>query len=256
MIKNTAGQVVAFQMISVTDGSDVTTGTPTVYITGDGGVQATGTGTIAHEGMGQWTYAPVQSETNYNHAAYTMVLAGAVSQTVNVYPVVLTDYKADVSALATDAALTAHDTSIDTQLANIPTIAEFNARTIPAADYVVVTDTIAGVTDVTNLHASAATATNQTNIDGKINTIDTVVDAIKLETDKISGASAGADGDTITVNSLAEILRRLRWLLQNKMDVTNANGNTIIKKDDNITDAFNVLGALTDDSTTTTRLRL
>ncbi len=72
-------------MVSAADGSDVTTGTPTVYVTGDGGTQATGTGTAAHEGNGCWSYAPTQAETNYNHAAYTMKLATAVTQTVNVY---------------------------------------------------------------------------------------------------------------------------------------------------------------------------
>jgi len=36
--------------------------------------------------------------------------------------------------------------SISADIADIPTVAEFEARTLPAADYVVVTDTIAGVT--------------------------------------------------------------------------------------------------------------
>ena len=42
MRKNTAGQVVAFQAVSTTDGSAVTTGTPVVYYTIDGGTQGTG----------------------------------------------------------------------------------------------------------------------------------------------------------------------------------------------------------------------
>jgi hypothetical protein len=85
MEKNVAGQVVAFQMVSAADGSDVTTGTPTVYVTGDGGTQSTGTGAAAHEGNGCWSYAPTQAETNFDHAAFTMVLATAITQTVNVY---------------------------------------------------------------------------------------------------------------------------------------------------------------------------
>jgi len=83
--KNVAGQVVAFQAVSATDGSAVTTGTPTVYVTGDGGLQATGTGTTTHEGQGCWTYAPTQVETNYDHVAFTFVLTGAINQTVQVY---------------------------------------------------------------------------------------------------------------------------------------------------------------------------
>jgi hypothetical protein len=87
MRKNTAGQVVAFQAVSTTDGSAVTTGTPVVYYTIDGGTQGTGAGTSTHEGNGCWSYAPAQAETNGNHVAFTFILTGAVSQTVNLYPV-------------------------------------------------------------------------------------------------------------------------------------------------------------------------
>jgi len=87
MRKNVASQYVSFQMIAVADGSDVTSGTPAVYYTIDGGTQATGGGTATHEGNGQWSYLVVQAETNGNHVAWTMVLATAVSQTVNTYPV-------------------------------------------------------------------------------------------------------------------------------------------------------------------------
>jgi len=86
MKKNTAGQIVAFQMNSASDGSAITSGTPTVYYTVDGGTQGTGSGSSTHEGNGQWSYAPAQAETNGNHVAFTMVLTGAISQTVNVYP--------------------------------------------------------------------------------------------------------------------------------------------------------------------------
>ena len=55
MRKNEAGQVVAFQAVSSTDGSAVTTGSPTVYITIDGGTQATGTNSAIHEGQGAWS---------------------------------------------------------------------------------------------------------------------------------------------------------------------------------------------------------
>jgi len=87
MRKNVASQNVSFHAVSTTDGSDVTTGTPTVYYTIDGGTQATGTGTSAHEGNGEWSYVPTQAETNGDHVAFTQVLSGSVSQTVNVWPV-------------------------------------------------------------------------------------------------------------------------------------------------------------------------
>jgi len=87
MRKNVASQVVAFQMIATANGSPVTTGTPTVYYTVDGGTQGTGGGTATHEGQGQWSYVPAQAETNGNHVAFTMVLTNAINQTVNIWPV-------------------------------------------------------------------------------------------------------------------------------------------------------------------------
>jgi hypothetical protein len=72
-------------MVSATTGAGVTTGTPTVYYTLDNGTQSTGTGTSTHKGQGCWTYAPLQAETNADHLLFTMVLATAVTQTVNIY---------------------------------------------------------------------------------------------------------------------------------------------------------------------------
>ena len=85
MKKNVTGQFVCFEMLSTTNGSAVTTGTPVVYIVGNNGTQSTGAGTSAHKGNGVWAYAPTQAETNYDHIAFTMVLANAFTQTVNVY---------------------------------------------------------------------------------------------------------------------------------------------------------------------------
>jgi hypothetical protein len=87
MRKNVASQVVCAQLTSKTDGSAVTAGTTTVYVTGDGGTQASGGGTVTHEGQGCWSYVPTQAETNYNHVAFTFVNTSAVSVTVNVYTV-------------------------------------------------------------------------------------------------------------------------------------------------------------------------
>ena len=101
MIKNTAGQYIGFQAISTTDGSDVTAGSPTVYYTIDGGTQSTTSSSAVHEGNGNWVVPLAQGETNGDHIAYTFVLSGAVTQTVNVYTTVLADFKADVTGLST-----------------------------------------------------------------------------------------------------------------------------------------------------------
>ena len=68
------------------------------------------------------------------------------------------------SGLATAAALATVDgivddilvdtgTTLDTLIKDVPTVAEFEARTLVAADYVVTTDTIAGVTTVGSVTA-------------------------------------------------------------------------------------------------------
>ena len=116
MKKNEGGQVVAFQAVSATDGSAVTTGSPTVYVTIDGGTQASGTNTAIHEGQGVWSYAPTQAETNGDHVVYTFTLAGCINQSVNVYPVVVSDYQADVSSLATQTSVDTIDGIVDTIL--------------------------------------------------------------------------------------------------------------------------------------------
>ncbi|MCK4788135.1 MAG: hypothetical protein KAV87_30610 [Desulfobacteraceae bacterium] len=59
---------------------------------------------------------------------------GGTAQTAN-------DNGADINAILTDTG-----TTLDTLIKDVPTVAEFNARTIASADYVVVGDTLAAVT--------------------------------------------------------------------------------------------------------------
>jgi hypothetical protein len=91
MRKNVSGQVIGGQLINKSDGSNVTTGTTTVYVTGDGGTQAigsVGSGLCTHEGNGYWTYTPSVTETNYDEIAFTFVNSLAVTATVQVYTTV------------------------------------------------------------------------------------------------------------------------------------------------------------------------
>jgi len=100
MKKNVAGQKIGGQLVSATDGSAVTSGTVTVYVTGDAGTQAAGSvgaGACTHEGNGYWTYAPAQAETNYDLIAFTFVCAGAVPSTVQVFTLAATGV-ADIQA--------------------------------------------------------------------------------------------------------------------------------------------------------------
>lgn len=88
MKKNVAGQVVVAQLVSKTDGSAVTTGTTSVYLAGDGGVQSlmtTGSPEAQHLGNGVWAFYPSAGETNYDHVAFTFVNSSAVNATIQIY---------------------------------------------------------------------------------------------------------------------------------------------------------------------------
>ncbi len=161
MRKNQLNQVVSFQLISTTDGSNVTTGTPAVFVTLDAGTQSTGAGTTTHEGNGQWSYVPTQAETNGDHAAYTIVLAGAVSQTVNVYPVAFNP--AD---------------SVRMGLTSLPNAAADAAGGLPISD-------LGGLDmDALNDAAVRLTSARAQVLDDWINAgrLDAILDAIKADT--------------------------------------------------------------------------
>jgi hypothetical protein len=64
------------------------------------------------------------------------------------------------------------------------------------------------------------------------------------------------DSTVLTSNGLKDRMRTYGWINRNKMTVVDASGNTVIYKDNSSTAGFTVAGLLTDDSTTTTRLRV
>ena len=156
----------------------------------------------------------------------------------------------DLNDISSGDVSTACGTALDTY--DPPTATEMNARTLPSADY--------------------ATAAALSTHDGKLDTVDTVVDGIQADlsnaTDGLGALkalldqivsdleSAYTDATSLTTNSLRDRIRTLGWIIRNKMEVTNANGNTVIYKDDGTTPAFSVTSAITDDSTTTTRKRM
>ena len=82
------------------------------------------------------------------------------------------DYKADVSALATQASVDTIDGIVDQILLDTTAILVDTGTTLPAE------------------HALLATAANLATLDGKVDTVDTVVDAIKLVTDALPDAGA------------------------------------------------------------------
>ena len=85
-------------------------------------------------------------------------------------------------------------TDIPALIADVPTVAEFEARTLPAADYVVVGDTLAAVTTVgtttnlTNLPAAAALEASLNEIKGAGWVSDYSVTSIWTNTDNLLGS--------------------------------------------------------------------
>ena len=88
MLRNVAGQAIGSQLLNVATGAAFDLPVPvTVYVTGDGGVQAVGVnagGVCVNEGHGYFSYTPSQAETNYHLVAFTFVAPGAVPATVQV----------------------------------------------------------------------------------------------------------------------------------------------------------------------------
>lgn len=172
MKKNVASQVIGAQMVNASDGSAITTGTVTVYVTGDAGTQAVGSvgsGACTHEGNGFYTYAPAQAETNYDHIAFTFTHASAVPATVQVF----TTFPQTGDSFALIGTAGAGLTNI-----NLPN------QTMD------ITGNITG-----NLSGSVGSVTGHTPQTGDVYAlangatgfaaIDTVVDAIKVNTDKM-----------------------------------------------------------------------
>jgi len=219
MKKNVSGQKIGCQMVSASDGSAFT-GSVTVYVTGDAGTQAAGSvgsGACTHEGNGYHTYAPAQAETNYDLLAFTFIGTGAVPATVQVFtsfpqtgdayatatnietdtqdiqsrlPAALVSGRIDASvgamasgvltatAIAGDAITAAKiaDGAIDAATFAAGAI---NASAI-AADAITAAKVAADVT--TELQSGLATAAALTTVEGKIDTMDGIVDAILVDT--------------------------------------------------------------------------
>lgn len=104
-------------------------------------------------------------------------------------------YTLDEIGAAIDAILVDTGTTLDTLIKDIPTVAEFEARTLPSADYTVVTDL--GVVQTGDSYALA-------NGSAGLVAIDTVVDAIKVQTDKLTFTVANqVDANMQSINDTA-----------------------------------------------------
>ena len=69
---------VHFVLIDAADGSAVTSGTPTPFVTKDGGTQAAATNAAVHEGNGQWSLALTASEMDATSVGVLITETGSV----------------------------------------------------------------------------------------------------------------------------------------------------------------------------------
>jgi hypothetical protein len=81
--KNVAGQNFTFGLINLTNGSPLTGASVSVYVTKDGGAQASGGGAITETGNGQYNYAPTQAETNATDVGFKLVASNAISVNID-----------------------------------------------------------------------------------------------------------------------------------------------------------------------------
>jgi len=155
------------------------------------------------------------------------------------------DNGADINAILTDTAdmqprvvaiETDTETTLDTLIKDIPTTAEFEARTLAAADYVVTTDTIAGVaTCTTNTDmrgtddaalASVVGALDNAAAAGEVTTADTLMQYLKQLINILIGTPGigafPAEAAPANAVSLAEVIRAIH------ADVTGLNGSAMV----------------------------
>ena len=101
MFKNTADQRVSFLALKRADGTDATglvfNTDYAIGVSVDGAAQAPGGGTAAEIGKGIYRYVPTQAETNGNHVEFSFSGAIIITQLVQIYPIDVALYKADVS---------------------------------------------------------------------------------------------------------------------------------------------------------------
>ena len=164
-LKNTAGQKVNFLAINITTGLPVTVDAAniTAKISLDSGAAASVSDTNPTEldstnFPGVYVFDLTQAETNADVITIkaTSTTASVEMDLTNIYTVDPATYKADVSALATAANLATVDSNVDAILvdtgtdlpaliADVPTVSEFNARTLASSSYA--TALSLGITD-------------------------------------------------------------------------------------------------------------
>jgi hypothetical protein len=243
ILKNTANQKVAVFAYTAATGAAKTgdAANITAYLSKDWGAAAAVTDTNPTEmdatNMPGWyAFDLSQAETN----AEVLVLApksataGVVVDQVQVF----TQAAAVPAAADIRSAVGLAAANLDTQLGDVPTVAEFNARTLPSADYFdAATDTVANVTAVGSVTGAVGSVTGAVgsvtgNVGGNVaGSVGSVTGAVGSVTGNVGGSVTGSvgsvavggitaasiatdaiDADALAANAVAEIQAGLSTL--------------------------------------------
>jgi len=215
--KNTAVTGFTFGLVSATDGSDITTGTPVGYYTLDGGTQtAIGDVTPVHEGNGQWSFDLLAAEMNGDVVGLVFTHASAITAhfTIKTTTVLVSDLN-DIStaqvntecdtaitdaALATAASLSVVDGIVDTILVDTADLQANQGNWLTATGFAVSGDamtlTAAGVDLIWDeslaAHQTALTAGRATTLGG-VAIAETVASGTPTTTEIILTAGSAVD---------------------------------------------------------------
>lgn len=159
----------------------------------------------------------------YITATISSIATAGVVASAQADTVLVSDVKTETAAILEDTG-----TTLDGLIKDVPTVAEFEARTKPAADYALeatltaikgagwTTETLKVIRDaLTAVQAdldnpsqykadvsALATTAHLQEVEDKVDTIDTIADAIKLKTDKIPAVPAQAGEYTAAIAAL------------------------------------------------------
>ena len=164
------------------------------------------------------------------------------------------DALAEIADAVWDEASTGHTDAgkagaqLWTVLDDVPNTSEFQARTLPAADYTVVSDL--GTVQTGDAFARLGAPAGE-SVSADIAAIKAETAAIVADTNELQ-----VDDYPTSIAAVKTVVDLIEDILRNKMEITDANGNLVLYEDDGTTPKYSVNACVTDDATTTIRKRL
>jgi len=179
-----------------------------------------------------------------NGGRLDLILDIIAADTTTDIPATITTLQGNVTDILTDTG-----TTLDTLIKDIPTVAEFEARTIAAADYTIVTDL--GVVQTGDSFAIVNNASK-----GLVKVYDDMskpatAQAITAPADMALNSTVAKETTLAGVDTVVDLIEDI---VRNRMEITDATGAVVLRADDNSTSLLT--GSVTDNSTTTIRARL